>query len=378
MRSYKDCLVEYLEVQSFKKLNLHWGSFFLTDLVENADTFHIINGIPPVENVSTLSLYGDVVPSEYQISHFDLFGFDKRSANYKTLIVALKELISIKLKDQFGDKLTKESCFSLITNFPSSNNYFSFSNYLRKVLSKCGIEAQEINTFIYEGDSQISRIIQFIEDFFNAKNYDLNKPLYKFNQSTTVVGSYTFDFNHHCNTNCDDHVLLDKVIYPSSPFFKGNDEGLDALNSKSMISPIRVTGTLHDLQRRNVKCGDWFNQSLIDELYSCESTLFENLLPSDIKEKIQAKLESAYRSFYTASEFDITIEINNSFDSSEVELLKNIDFSMFPFYLNSQHEHYKWIDLNENGFLRIRIKSKKPQVTIVAAEVEKNKMYVID
>ena len=378
MRSYKDSLVEYLETQSFNKLNKAWGSYFLKDVVEDNSAFQIINGLPPFDSVSDLNFYADVIPSDFLINHFDFFGFELKSKSYKILIDAIKNFEAQKIQEKFDDFSPNYFLFKEVMEFPSTNNFLNFSNFITKTLVKSGVKLELITKLLNTKKNNELENISLIENFYDSNNYNLNKPLYEFNQSTTVVGSYTFDFNSLTSYNSIKNVWQSKVIYPSSPFFKGNDEGLDILNSKAILSAVKVFGTVTNLKKHKITTGDWYSQDLIKELFDEDSSYFSDKLSHREGNEIQRNLKTSYSNFYTVEEFDLEIEIDTKFSLTEIELLREVDFSVFPFYLNLKHEHFKWIDYNEKGSLIIKIKSKKPQTTVVSADLKVFKDYVVD
>ncbi len=371
MRSYKDCLIEYLEEQGFSELNLAWYDYVQSSLQANESNFQLMESLPAVDQISEYNFYADIIPDDLLVNKFQLFSVEKISEVYKSLI---SSFIEVEYKNiQFNleeEKLDWEICQGLL-RYPQKRTTIGFTETLKKCLKKSNVNEETVEAYIQnvKRNAPID-LFEVIERFFDVRNYHLNLPRYTIAPSKEPKRNIEINFNSQIHFLSKNQKWTDSINHVSSNFFQGNSEELEELNSIAKRSGVKVYGNLEGVSKIGVHTGEWLEENVIRSLFSEKRLQLVEDIPLEQRGKYEEKLNKRYASFYTLDSFDLIMEINNVFSNEQLEILKGLEFTVFPFHISRQHEHFKWINLMKNGNLRIQIKSKKPQPTIIGAELK--------
>ena len=336
MRSYKNNLVEYLEELGYSDLNYDWAKY-LNNRFNDLENFQLIVGVPPILGKNNLKYFADLIPSKTLIQNYQLFSQNKFSKVYEKKIKELleNELNSLKI-------LTKNRLLNWSPNEVNSN---SFKDFVLKSLIGFDESNEAVSNFLKFSHKNI----QVIDDYFNPNNYFLDRPNYSIKE-LDLIARLPINFVTEKDIPNDNCNWTKNVIDKNHDFFHSNTEDLVDVNALAKICGVKVKGSISGIKMYSIEVGKWFNKNAV---------LNEEFVPKQFK----------YSRFITAEEFDISIEINNEFNDHQIEHLRRTRFSVFPFHLNENHIHNKWIEKTESGSLKITIKSNEAQQTLIAASL---------
>lgn len=371
MRSYKDCLIEYVEERGFSELNVAWFRYLNQVLALGNKPFQILESFPPIDDALSLSFYADIIPANCLVYQIHESNPEKRSEVYKNLIreLLINELRKLQLRSD--EQQANLRMIEDMLKYPQSKQFSNYSKAFKRYLLDSGFDKKFVRDFFMEIETDESNCFKAIENFYDLNNYYLNIPKYGIQSTTTLVGTLAVNFNSHCLYNSIENEWTEQAVIPNSSFILGEKPSLFFnINSKAKVSPVKVSGELHGIEKTEIQVGDWFNQKMIDQLFKNHNKSFDSRLEFAFQQQVKSSLEKSFKSFYSLQEYDLTIEVQNHFTDEDIELLRNNSFSLFPFHLSTQHDCYKWIDRNDAGELRIRIKSKMPQQNFFGAELE--------
>ena len=374
MRSYKDCLIEYLEERSSTELNLMWYNYFKSSIATTSKTnFQLIGNLPPVEQEVDFSFYADVLPNPSLISKFQLFSVDKVSQVYKNLINKLIDGEYLQAKNSFelseADRIMHRDAVKY-SEQDMDRTYAEalISNIEELAVSAPVVQQRKVATSIQERMEQLD----VIGDFFEEEHYHLDIPKYKF-KPIPVTGDYiSLDFDSRLiNTKTTQDNWTSKVSDASNSFFysERESETMDELNSKASTSGVKIEGELMGYEKMEVTPDSWWNESLIQQVFE-EDNKLNALFDYRAKAQVLENLSRKVSAFHTVKEFDVSLTLFNQFNEEELETLKSVSFSVFPFHFSKKLAHYKWVELDEKGNLIVRIKSKAPQTSIIGADLK--------
>lgn len=371
MRSYKDCLIEYLEEQGFSELNLAWYDYLQSSLQANETNFQLMESLPAIDQATEYNFYADIIPDELLVSKFQLFSVEKISEVYKSLVSNLIEVQYKNVQSNLGgSKLDWETCQNVL-RYPHKRTRIGFTETLKKCLKSSNIDEVVVENYIDAvKNNKYINFLDVIERFFDVENYHLNLPRYTVSDSTVPKHKVEINFDSQVHFLSNNQKWTEQVNHVSSNFFQGNSTDLEKLNSIAKRSGVSVYGTLDGVSKINLNAGEWLKEELIKNFFSEDRSRAIENISIENKGKFEEKLKKRYASFYTLECFDLYLEINNLFTEEQLETLRNTEFTVFPFHISRQHEHFKWLERTENGNLKIHIKSKKPQPTIIGADLK--------
>ncbi|MBL4709067.1 MAG: hypothetical protein JKY48_11590 [Flavobacteriales bacterium] len=371
MRSYKDCLIEYVEERGFSELSFSWFHYVKDTLNVSSQSFQVLESIPPVEDSSDISYYADIIPADCLVCHYQESNPRMRSNVYKILIreLVIAELKRFQLKN--NDQQSNLKLSEDILRYSQSKEFSSYSKAFKRGLLESGFDKKNIKDYFLKLDAVESNYFKAIEKFHDIDNFNLNIPKYGVRSTTTIVRTLAIDFDSHCLYQGAENEWAEQVVIPNSPFISGDDSSLFfSINSKAKMSPVKVSGELHGIEKTEIQTGNWFDEKMLNQLLGNDNKCFDSHLKLLFQQQVKKLLQKRFSSFYSFQEFDLTIEVHNDFTDEEIGFLRSNSFGLFPFHLSTQHECYKWIDRNDEGDLRIRIKSKIPQQTFFCADIE--------
>jgi len=129
---------------------------------------------------------------------------------------------------------------------------------------------------------------------------------------------------------------------------------------------------LFGFKKVGVNPSQWMNEDILNSFLCGEMETTNNQKMHKNFGVLKKKLSKRIGELYTTEGFDLTITIHNKFDEKDLELLRNEEFSIFPFYFNKEVKRFKWIEENRDGNLEIKIKSKEKQNAIIACNLRLN------
>lgn len=363
MRSYKDSLLEYLEEQQFATLTKEWCGYLTQSFSLNPTNFQVLLSYPPIESQAALEeCYNQI--SSPNLADVYYFISSNRIDETSTKLIHRIESVEDRLLCKYGIKDIK-GWIEFKHQQKKENKAFNYLECLQNWLENQDSETVQLN-LSKESKSRIDYINKYYSNLYNGSPSMVKTQEENVNLPATI----TVDFTSEANEGSATPFWTDQVIEEGFPFFL-SDEDLSDINQSARLSSIRISGEIKGFQKlevepQNTSDIELFKAVLID--YKSELRgAFEHDELNDLKDLLSHTMEA----FYSMSEFDLTLEIDNHFSEEDVELLRQVNFSCFPFFFSSKVEHYKWIELTEDNKLKIRIQSKMPQNIIVGAQIKK-------
>ena len=196
MRSYKDCLIEYLEEIGYSDLNKNWYSYFTSSLNGlKSNSFQLLEELTPIESNLDYNFYGDVLPSSFLVSRLEGFSPEKRSTNYKSLIKKIIEGEYANLKNELSKEQFNWKICRSVLHYPREKKYVSYSKSLARCLESSKVPKEFIESYLTKEEKSDLNFFSIIEDFFDADHYHLNLPNYEPKLSSVIAGTSVIDFD---------------------------------------------------------------------------------------------------------------------------------------------------------------------------------------
>jgi hypothetical protein len=373
MRSYKDSLIEYLENCGFSSLSYNWYQYFSQFFEKNERHLQLLQSYPFIQRKKDLNCLIERLKSKSLIDCYDP-RLDELEKRYARLIKIIegdldRELLCHGKQFVDGWQLFKKS--HLIAGS------FDYEVLLHDWHQENELPLPDFFAAINRKNSNLNEKIELINHFYNSalKHYlpesvvpeeenDSFDPIYgrkikiNFNSDSDAVKE-TGDKRWYCSIHNG----------PVQFFQSGKD--LNELNSRAKLSSVEIYGVINGFRRVEITPQPSIGVDSMGKILLERGSLYEQFFPVDKLQYIEQKSLYTTKSFYYINEFDLTIEIKGDYTEEDAALLRQTEFSCFPFYFQESIQRFKWIELSNENSLRIRIKNKNKRTLPIACEFQK-------
>jgi len=361
MRSYKDNLLEYLEEQQFAALTKGWCTYLNHTLSPTTTNFQLLLSYPPIQCETDLEEFHNQISSPNLADVYYFISSNKINETSTKLINRI-ECVEDRLLSKYGIKNVK-NWLDFKSKQKMQSNAFNYLESLQE-----WIKGEEDEELVLEVSENSKLRIDFINNYYNKRYHE--KSVDSKVKEEVAVQEVKIDFTSQSKEAASTNLWTEQIIEEGFPFFVSKED-LTELNQRAKVAVIDIKGEVKGFRKLHVEPQNTSDLELFKAILFDHKADIRDAFEHEELNDLKGSLNHTMQAFYSISEFDFTLEIDNDFTPSDVELLRNVSFNCFPFYFSNKVKHFKWIELSEEGKLKIRIKSKKPQTIIVGAEIKK-------